>query len=187
MKKMIRRISLFCSVLMFTFILSPATGYAQVGSETLILNEAAIDALEKSIYVNTMTNTAHIDHDKALSYYNFTTQEFTMIQQQLNQLTEDQVIEIINYTLNNSEGEPHAKSVSIIIWVGIIVIGIVTSLALYFSSKYITHQEKQNLINRCYDAGGTPIIDSADLGGIGGAPEKAWWKISSSYKFQCAI
>lgn len=191
MPKTIRTLSLFLATLMLTFVIHPGTGYAQVvtkdGSEALMLSPEAVDALEQSIFVNTMTNTAHIDQAKALQYYDFTDKELTTLQHQLDQLTEDEVTEIVNYTLANSGEEAQTRSVSLIIWVGVIVIGIVTSLALYFSSKYITHKEKMTLIDRCYDAGGTPIIDSADVGGLNGAPEKAWWKISSTYKFECAI
>ena len=36
----------------------------------------------------------------------------------------------------------------------------------------MTYKETQNVINRCYDMGGTPVIESGDTGGLHGVPNK---------------
>jgi hypothetical protein len=47
-------------------------------------------------------------------------------------------------------------------------------------------KKKQNLVNRCYDAGGTPVIEAGDTGSIhDGTPRKAWREISNTYTFEC--
>ena len=63
-----------------------------------------------------------------------------------------------------SEDEVTTMVAPVIVWGGVVILGIFTGAALYFSSKYMTHVEKQNLINRCYDMGGTPSLDSGDTG-----------------------
>lgn len=105
----------------------------------------------------------------------------------MDRLTEEEIDQIISYSLTHEDGV-QLRSASIILWVGIaVIVAIVATTGLYFSSTYMTHKEKQNLINSCYEVGGTPIIDSGDVGEIGGEPEKAWWKISNTYTFECAI
>ena len=92
---------------------------------------------------------------------------------------------MVNYSLSNSGDDLQTRVAPLIVWGGIAALGIFSGAALYFSSKYMNHLEKQNLINRCYDVGGTPSLDAGDTGCMGGAPKKAWGKISNSYSFEC--
>jgi|SRR5690625_2742015 len=185
MKKRTKLLSLISVILMLTFILNPATSYAD-GSDAFDFDAEGLEALNKSIYVNSVTRTAHVDKEKALTYYSFTDEELNAVQYELDKLTDSEIQEMINYTLD-SDGEGQARSVSVVVWVGLaaVILGIIASTAVYFSSKYMTYKEKQNLVNRCYDMGGTPVLDSGDTSDIGAAPEKAWWKISNTYTFQC--
>lgn len=169
---------------MFTFVLNPGVSLAK-DSQTLVFSEEGLEALDKSVYVNLETRTVHLDKEKALHYYRFTDEELNQIQQTLDNLTEEEIEQIIIHSTANSDGGAEPRVASIIVWVSIAILAIFTSIALYFSSKYMTHKEKQTLINRCYDIGGRPVIDSGDTGGLGGAPEKAWWKISNTYTFEC--
>ncbi|WYP27555.1 hypothetical protein NSQ54_05440 [Alkalihalobacillus sp. FSL W8-0930] len=178
-------LSVMSAVLLVASLIFP-TGQASAASseEPLQFPPEALEALESSVYVDTQSRTAHIDQEKALELYSFTDEEFTLIQERLDQLSDDQIQEMINYATPDS-GDISTQVAPAIIWGGIAVIGIFTGAALYFSSKYMTHQEKQNLINRCYDMGGSPSIDSGDVGGMGGEPQKAWWKMSNEYSFEC--
>ena len=180
-----RVLSLICIFIMASTVFTPASGLAKGTSEDLVFSTAALEALERSVYVNTQSRTAHIDQEKASGYYNFTAEEFQTIQAVLDDLTDDQIQLMIDYSQANSKGGMQARVAPIIVWGGIAVLGIFTGAALYFSSKYMTYKEKQNLINRCYDMGGTPVIESGDTGGLHGEPKKAWWKISNTYTFEC--
>ena len=144
-----------------------------------------ITAINNSVYVNTITRTAHIDTDKALSLYDFTADELEYIQSTLDILTDEQIQLVIDSSTTVSEGDVNARVAPVIVWGGIAILGMFTGAALYFSSKYMTYKEKQNLINQCYNVGGTPSIDSGDTGGLHGEPKKAWWKITSTYSFEC--
>lgn len=172
--------------------MNPSFSFAQTGKEDGLsgadFDAEALEALDKSIYINTISKTAHIDREQALSYYEFTSEELDAVQNDLDHLTEEEVTQIIHHSMANGDDGVQLRSASVIIWVGVsIILAIVASTAIYFSSTYMTHKEKQNLIDGCYEVGGTPIIDSGDTGELGGEPEKAWWKISNTYTFKCAI
>ena len=139
---------------------------AESHSEYLIFIAEELEALEKSVYVNIHSRTAHIDKEKALGYYNFTDEELQSIQVVLDNLTDEQIQVMIDNSQIPSEDGMQAKVAPIIIWGGIAALGIFSGTALYFSSKYMNYKEKQNLVNRCYDVGGTPVIESGDTGGI---------------------
>lgn len=158
---------------------------AESNSGNLVFGTEGLEALDKSVYVDMQSRTAHVDKEKAMSYYNFTDEELNSVQVTLDNLTDDQIQEMINYAQFTSEDGIQPRVAPAIIWGGIAILGIFTGAALYFSSKYMTYKEKQNLINRCYDMGGTPSIESGDTGGLHGAPKKAWWKISNQYTFEC--
>ena len=182
MKKIL---SLICILLMVLTTFTSGVGLANDNSENLVFSAEGLKAIEKSVYVNTQSRTAHIDEEKALDYYEFTAEELQYIQDTLDNLTDDQIQIMIDYSQVNSKGGSQIQVAPIIIWGGIALIGIFTGAALYFSSKYMTHQEKMSLINQCYAVGGTPSIESGDEGGLYGAPKKAWWKLSNTYDFEC--
>lgn len=174
---------------MLSMLVTPETASALAESEgdtnTLIFNEQGLAALDKSVYVDLTTNSAHVDKEKALYHYNFTDHQLNAVQSKLDNLTDEEIESMVNYSLSNSGDDLQTRVAPLIVWGGIAALGIFSGAALYFSSKYMNHLEKQNLINRCYDVGGTPSLDSGDTGGMGGAPKKAWWKISNSYSFEC--
>ncbi|MCE7791706.1 hypothetical protein K8O68_04585 [Salipaludibacillus sp. CUR1] len=130
------------------------------GGTTLANNNAtfnfsgeALEALEKSVYVNTLTKTAHVDNEKALNYYEFNNDDLELIQNELDNLNDYQIQAMIDHATATSEGEMQPLVAPAIVWGGIAVLGIFTGTALYFSPKYLNHVEKQNLINRCYRYG----------------------------------
>jgi len=183
MKKKIKILSIMCTILMFHLMLQPSTSFAQ--DEAFVFNDEALKALDQSVYVNMATKTAHIDREKALKHYDFTDEELNMIQNELDNLSDDDIEKMVNFATYKHDGDVQPRNVSLIVWVSIAALGIITGTALHFSLQYMTYKEKQNLIDQCYDIGGTPKIDSGDVGGINGEPEKAWWKISNTYTFEC--
>ncbi|SES05414.1 hypothetical protein [Salipaludibacillus aurantiacus] len=185
MKNIKKAFTLFCAVMMLSLAFIPGGTTLANNNATLNFSSEALEALEKSVYVNTLTRTAHVDNERALNYYEFTNDELELIQNELDNLNDYQIQAMIDHATANSEDEMQPLVAPAIVWGGIAVLGIFTGAALYFSSKYMNHVEKQNLINRCYDMGGTPSIDSGDTGGLHGAPKKAWWKMSNTYSFEC--
>lgn len=178
-------LSVICILVIALFVSPSGVGLAKNNSEDLVFSDEGLEALEKSIYVNLQSRTAHIDKEKALSYYNFTEEELQFIQITLDSLSDDQIQLVIDHSNASSEGGIQTRIAPIIVWGGIAALGIFTGAALYFSSNYMNYKEKQNLVNRCYNVGGTPVIESGDTGGVHGAPKKAWWKISNTYTFEC--
>ena len=65
MKKIIKNLSLLCTLLMLSMLVTPETASALAESEgdtnTLIFNEQGLAALDKSVYVDLTTNSAHVD------------------------------------------------------------------------------------------------------------------------------
>ncbi|WP_227659016.1 MULTISPECIES: hypothetical protein [unclassified Corynebacterium] len=64
-----------------------------------------------------------------------------------------------------------------IIWGGVAILGMLTDGGLIFYSMYTSHEEKQNLVNRCSDSGGKPIIDSRDSVGVEGTTDSGAAKV----------
>ena len=52
-------------------------------------------------------------------------------------------------------------------------------------SMYTTHAEKQNLINQCYQNGGSPVVDSRDSAGVEGTTDSGAAKNEGGYRFEC--
>jgi len=186
MKRHLRLISFVMTLLVLMLTVQPSKGFAQPvhedGLNGVTLSAEALEALDHSIYINTLTKTAHIAPYLASNYYDFIDEELNAIQQSLDQLTEVEFDYLIEQSVNSDGDGIQLRSASVIVWVEVtVILAIVATTALYFSLTYMNHLEKQNLIDRCYEVGGTPIIDSGDIGDIGGEPEKVWWKISNTY------
>ena len=84
-------LSLICILIIGSTVFSSGVGLAESNSEDLIFNAEGLEALEKSVYVNIHSRTAHIDKEKALGKYNFTDEELQSIQVVLNNLTDEQI------------------------------------------------------------------------------------------------
>lgn len=179
------------SLLMFSSLFfEPVKTFATTKSfssppQTISHSDEKERALDQSIYIDLENRTASLDREKALQGYAFTEKELQIVEDRLGSLTDEEVQLMIEEASPVSEDDVTTMVAPVIVWGGVAILGIFTGAALYFSSKYMTHVEKQNLINRCYDMGGTPSLDSGDTGGMGGAPKKAWWKISNTYTFEC--
>lgn len=72
-----------------------------------------------------------------------------------------------------------------IIWGGVAALGILAGGGLIFYAMYSSHEEKQTLINRCYDKGGNPVVDSRDSAGVEGTTDSGAAKHSGGYRFEC--
>lgn len=68
---------------------------------------------------------------------------------------------------------------------GVAVLGILAGGGLIFYAMYTSHSEKQNLVNQCYDNGGTPVIDSRDSAGVKGTTDSGAAKQEGGYRFEC--
>ncbi|SEH46800.1 hypothetical protein SAMN05192559_101614 [Halobacillus karajensis] len=184
MKKLKKITIMLLSVLMLSFAFNAGMISAESTDKIVFEDAEALEALNESVYVHTQERAAYLNKEKALSLYDFTKEEMNMVETELHNLTDQQIQEMINYAQANNDGV-QIMVAPLIVWGGIAALGIFAGTALYFSSKYMNYKEKQNLVNRCYDVGGTPSLDSGDNGGIHSAPKKAWWKISNTYSFEC--
>lgn len=72
-----------------------------------------------------------------------------------------------------------------VIWGGVAILGILTGGGLIFYATYTSHEEKQNLVNKCYENGGTPVVDSRDSTGVEGSPDSGAAQKEGGYRFEC--
>jgi hypothetical protein len=98
----------------------------------------------------------------------------------------EQILIDNGYDLNEVKVDDTELAYANIVWyVPVIIIAILISGALIFSAMYFNYKEKQNLVNRCYNVGGRPIIDSRDKTGINGSPDSGEASRIGGYKFEC--
>lgn len=156
------------------------------------------NALGESILYNFETGKLEIVKEFANEKYDFNDSELDYYNEKFNELTVDETnklllsqgIDIENYEgdvlyLENNEGTVQPFGV-IAILAGI---GIVTAIGYFWWDKYLTYKIKQNLIDKCYSIGGSPVFDSRDDSGFKGDPKKNrnYYEISSEggYNFAC--
>lgn len=172
--------------LLISFVSTSASVEATSELKVDNLTSKKIEALGSSVYF-TDEGFIEIDKEQALSYYDFSKKELEDIESQLSNISKERVDELKEIAMSEQKPDDVKPAVApAIIWVGAGVIGALTGAAIYFTAKYMNWKEKKYLVDQCYNEGGTPILDTGDTAGVGGAPKKAWWKIGNTYKFECA-
>ncbi|CCE54339.1 MAG: chromosome partitioning protein ParB [Corynebacterium sp.] len=131
-------------------------------------------------------NEAKIDHDRV------TAAEIDTAESELAGLSDEQIDQVIADNGYDPEQMRQPDSTQItpqiapaIIWGGVALIGILTGGGLIFYAMYTSHAEKQNLIDQCYDNGGSPVIDSRDSSGVEGTTDSGAAKHAGGYRFEC--
>lgn len=148
-------------------------------------------ALSEAVYYDAgadefRLNEGKIDHDRV------TAAEVDTAESELADLSDEQIDQVIADNGYDPEQmrQPDNSGIApriapAVIWGGVALIGILAGGGLIFYAIYTTHAEKQNLINQCYDNGGTPVIDSRDSAGVEGTTDSGAAKQSGGYRFEC--
>ena len=147
-------------------------------------------ALSESLVYQSNTGKIVINQVKAKQLYSFSEQELKGYSAFLSSLTPDETHDLLKAygvdvsTATPTEGNVVTPQIAPIIWIGIIAIGVIAG-GVIFSALYFNHQQKMTLINRCYDEGGTPKIDSRDQSGLNGTTNSGAAEGANGYKFEC--
>ncbi|WP_458119966.1 hypothetical protein [Paenibacillus sp. Z6-24] len=146
-------------------------------------------ALSESLEYSARTGKIAINQVKAKQLYNFSDQEIKGYAAFLDSLTPDETKELLTaYGVDVSAADTGngeiTPQIAPIIWIGIIAIGVIAG-GVIFTALYFNHQQKMTLINRCYDEGGTPKIDSRDSSGLNGTTSSGAAEGANGYKFEC--
>lgn len=146
------------------------------------------NALSLALFYNTSTGKVFLDESIALSNYNFEQEELDFVKAYFNNLSVNDTTSLlksqgldVSIYQNKTKNVIVGRVAPIIIWAGVAIVGILTAGAVIFTSKYFNYKEKQNLVNKCYNAGGTPKLDTRDRTGVNGKVSSS----SSAYAFEC--
>ncbi|MFB5660306.1 hypothetical protein [Alteribacillus sp. HJP-4] len=157
--------------------------------DEMMLNERD-SALVKATFYNTETGTFELDEEIAREHYNFSDEALSSIKIAMEDISPEQAEQLMadaNIDIYDTEEEDGASTqvAPALIWGGIAVIGILTGGALIFSSMYFNHQEKTQLIDRCYDEGGNPVVSNQDSAGVNGTTDSGAAERAGGYTFEC--
>lgn len=151
------------------------------------------DVISQSVYFVPQTGELSVNEQQVRDAYPDVQIEesvFTDVRSQLKALSDD---EVDNLLVENgydpaevrvADGEATANAAPIV-W---LVVGGIAALgagALIFTSMYFSHKEKTELINRCYETGGNPVVDSRDQAGVSGQTKSDEAQADGGYKFEC--
>lgn len=127
-----------------------------------------------------------IDHDRV------TNDEIQRVEAGLEKLTDEQIDAVLadndldpDQTRQSDDSGVSFRIAPVIIWGGVAILGILTGGGLIFYAIYTTHEEKKQLIDKCYSNGGTPAIDSKDSSGVEGTTDSGAAKHAGGYRFEC--
>lgn len=179
---------------LFLSLISP--GFAHANVDSSIEEQKKAIALSESILINLNTGKLEIDKELAQEKYAFPNSELNRIENVLDSLDVEETKNLLlsqGIDMENYEGEillkedrdgviqPFAWQ---IIWLA--GIGLVSFIGYLFYDKYLTDREKRNLINRCYDSGGLPVIDERDTSGRFGTTSDTAAITVGGFNFACA-
>ena len=179
---------------LFLSLISP--GFAHANVDSSIEEQKRAIALSESILFNLNTEKLEIDKGLAQEKYAFPNSELNRIENVLDSLDVEETKNLLlaqGIDMENYEGEilfkedrdgviqPFALPV---IWLA--GIGLVSFIGYLFYDKYLTDREKRNLINRCYDSGGSPVIDERDTSGRFGTTSDTAAITIGGFNFACA-
>lgn len=172
-------------------LISPSL--AQANTDLSVDEQNKAIALSESILFNFNTGKLEIDKELAEEKYTFSNSELNQVENVLDSLSVEETKDLLlaqGIDMENYEGEILLKEDGDeviqyawpIIWLA--GIGLISFIGYLFYDKYLSNKEKKNLINRCYDAGGYPVIDNRDISGQYGTDSAA--VNIGGYNFACS-
>lgn len=175
-------------LLFFVFIFSFSTLFSQTAEAQS--NVSKKEALAYSVYYSVKDNILVLNEAEALEKNsNITESDIKEVHKFLNSITENGVNNLLEengYDLKEIKLENTELAHANIVWfVPIIIIAILATGTLIFTSMYFSYKEKKNLVNKCYKHGGYPQIDSRDHTGISGKTNGGAAKKVGGYEFKC--
>lgn len=185
-------IYMLVTVLVLSLIL-PSLAHANTDLSVDEQNKAI--ALSESILFNFNTGKLEIDKELAEEKYTFSNSELNQVENVLDSLSVEETKDLLlaqGIDMENYEGEILLKEDGDeviqyawpIIWLA--GIGLISFIGYLFYDKYLADKEKKNLINRCYDAGGYPVIDNRDISGQYGTTNDTAAVNIGGYNFACS-
>lgn len=147
--------------------------------------------LADSMFYDPSSDKVRLDESR-IDYRRVNQAEIDQVRTGLENLTDQQINQVLadnNYdpaTLRKSDDSGASVRIApAVIWGGVAILGILAGGGLIFYAMYTSHEEKQNLINQCYDNGGRPVIDSRDSAGIEGTTNSGAAEQAGGYRFEC--
>lgn len=130
--------------------------------------------------------------ENQIDYDRVTKAEVDQIKSGLTDLSDEQIDQVLaengydpaEMRQSNNSGTSF-RIAPAVIWGGVAILGILTGGGLIFYATYTSHEEKQNLVNKCYENGGTPVVDSRDSTGVEGSPDSGAAQKEGGYRFEC--
>lgn len=174
-------------------LISPSL--AQANTDLSVDEQNKAIALSESILFNFNTGKLEIDKELAEEKYTFSNSELNQVENVLDSLSVEETKDLLlaqGIDMENYEGEILLKEDGDeviqyawpIIWLA--GIGLISFIGYLFYDKYLSNKEKKNLINRCYDAGGYPVIDNRDISGQYGTTNDSAAVNIGGYNFACS-
>lgn len=174
-------------------LISPS--FAQANTDLSVDEQNKAIALSESILFNFNTGKLEIDKELAEEKYTFSNSELNQVENVLDSLSVEETKDLLlaqGIDMENYEGEILLKEDGDeviqyawpIIWLA--GIGLISFIGYLFYDKYLSNKEKKNLINRCYDAGGYPVIDNRDISGQYGTTNDSAAVNIGGYNFACS-
>lgn len=175
-------------LLFLAFILSFSTLFSPTAEAQS--NFSKKEALAYSVYYSVKDNILVLNEAEALEKNsNITESDIKEINKFLNSMTESDINNILEengYNLEDVKLENTELAHANIVWfVPIVLIAILATGAIIFTSMYFSYKEKKNLVDKCYSNQGYPVIDSRDHTGIKGKTDGGAAKKAGGYKFTC--
>lgn len=174
-------------VIILAFVLTFSSLFTPISNAQTIADKN--EAIATSTYYSVKKHEILLNEQEALSKNpNLTNQELNQVNKYLKSLSDEDIDEILienGYSLEEVKIDPSLGHANIVWYVPVIIIGILVTGALIFTAKYFSHKEKMNLIDKCYDNGGYPVVDSRDRSGVNGTTSSAGAKSAGGYKFEC--
>lgn len=147
--------------------------------------------LAEATYYDAGTDEIRLD-ERSIDSSRVTAAEVDAVRLGLETLSDEQIDEVLLDNGMNPDEVRHTvepgtslRIAPAIIWGGVAILGILAGGGLIFYAMYTSHAEKQNLINRCYDNGGAPVIDSRDSAGVEGTTDSGAAQRAGGYRFEC--
>ncbi len=148
-------------------------------------------ALGQALTYDNTTGKIILQKEIALQKYAFNETDLNGYSSFLKELTPEQTKELLTaygIDIHTQDSPKTSGGISVqiapIIWIGIIAIGVIAG-GVIFTALYFNHQQKMTLINRCYDEGGSPRLDSRDSSGMNGTTNSGAASAANGYKFEC--
>lgn len=179
---------------LFLSIILP--NFAHANTNSSVNEQNKVIAISESILFNFNTKKLEIDKELAKEKYTFSNSELNHFENVLDSLSIEDTNDLLlnqGIDMENYEGEILLKEdengvIQPYGWPLIILagIGIVSFIGYLFYDKYLSDKEKKLLINRCYDAGGFPVIDNRDTSGRYGTTNDSAAVNIGGYNFACS-